>query len=986
MAGFLAVCEGAMNPMLEFACTEEALEKLEAALVDVPSAPREQRLAALLPLAWQLRQRDTTRALLLADEAEACLAVSGLATGERLGMVARLSLIRGEAKWLFGELDVGAALAGNALHDFAACNDTIGCADGHSLLAHIAHDQGDPARRDTELVAMVASVEATDPVRVAIAKAWLARNAAFRDVAAARRDWGPQFATGTADMHPAVATFVSDFFAITAALSGEYVDAIRHFGTCHTLALATGKIRLAIGTATNLGDCFNHLNDHHAALEWMQRALELARPRAWPASMGIVLMGTAETLRLLQRFDAACELLREAMALMATQAASQHYAIALQYLGNVELNLRQYDDALASFQLLAQRGHALARGDLLRRALRGQARALLELDLPHAALAQANVALNTAKSDFKAQIEALRVLADIHARHPLPPPPGMSAASASLHYLQRAHDLATTIVGITIPGDLLEALADEHAKIGDFTKSHQLLKQAIAAHAKIHSSEAANRASAMQVSHETQRVLAEGEHHRKLAAAHAERAEVLEQANSTLEKLGVVGRIITANLDADSVFQSLHLYVGGLLNAPAMMIYRMNAAATSLEAVFGRDEDQIMPMHSIALDSPDSNAARAVRERQELLLNYDPQSDSTHIPGTRQMRTALFAPLIVGDQVLGVMSIQSDKADAWGEREHQIFRTLTAFGAIALANSGTHAKLAESHAELASAHRQLQETQQQLMLQEKMAGLGTLTAGIAHEINNPTNFIHVSAQNLQVEIAEFEKFVAGLIEGDEGQEVLQAFTLRFANLSTNVGSMLNGTERIVAIVKNLRSFSRLDEAATKTVCLSECLRATVNLVRTAWLEKVDFTSEFTDDPELECRPALLNQVFINLLLNGCQAIEAKQARKGSSGSSPANEQGYQRGKLWVRLRLTSGKDALQIEIEDNGTGIEPTIRSRIMEPFFTTKEVGSGTGTGLSTAFGIVQKHGGTLEFTSTPGEGSCFIVTLPLAGVLPPQ
>ena len=293
--------------------------------------------------------------------------------------------------------------------------------------------------------------------------------------------------------------------------------------------------------------------------------------------------------------------------------------------------------------------------------------------------------------------------------------------------------------------------------------------------------------------------------------------------------------------------------------------------------------------------------------------------------------------------------------------------------------------LNESHAELAAAHFQLQETQQQFILQEKMAGLGTLTAGIAHEINNPTNFIHVSAQLLRMEIAEFEKFVAGLIEGDEEQEVLQAFNQRFAKLSGNVDTMLNGTERIIAIVKDLRSFSRLDESARKTVRVSECLLCTLHLVRTAWLEKVDFITEFTDDPELECWPALLNQVFINLLLNGCQAIsqaisQAIKAKQSPDGL-PDDQQNHQRGKLWLRLHLNPSRDALQIVFEDNGIGIEYAIQSRIMEPFFTTKEVGSGTGTGLSTAFGIVQKHGGKLEFTSNPGAGSCFTVTLPLAG-----
>lgn len=200
-----------MSPLLEFACADVTLAKLEVALVGAPQLANLQRLSALLPLAWQLRQRDTARALALADEAEACIAVTDLSASERLVMAAPLNLIRGEAKCWFGEFDAGADLAGTALRDFAACKDAIGCADAHCLLAHIARDQGDPARRDAELLAMAASVQTYDTVRLTIAQAWLARNAAFRDVVAARRDLGPQFATGSADMHPAAATWVEGF-------------------------------------------------------------------------------------------------------------------------------------------------------------------------------------------------------------------------------------------------------------------------------------------------------------------------------------------------------------------------------------------------------------------------------------------------------------------------------------------------------------------------------------------------------------------------------------------------------------------------------------------------------------------------------------------------------------------------------------------------------------------------------------------------------
>lgn len=276
-------------------------------------------------------------------------------------------------------------------------------------------------------------------------------------------------------------------------------------------------------------------------------------------------------------------------------------------------------------------------------------------------------------------------------------------------------------------------------------------------------------------------------------------------------------------------------------------------------------------------------------------------------------------------------------------------------------------KLVDKSQALEMTLHDLKTTQQQLLEQEKMAGLGTLTAGIAHEINNPINFTHVAAQNFRIDLAEFQKFVAELVEADEAPEILLAFAARFSKLSAHVATMLNGTERIKTIVKDLRTFSRLDQTEKNTVRLSDCLISTLNLVRTGWQEKVEFDTEFIDDPQIECWPALLNQVFMNLLVNGCQAIAERQLQNTSLVP----------GHVQVRMRCKD--DAAVISFTDNGIGIPPEVQAHIMEPFYTTKEVGVGTGLGLSIVYGIVEKHGGNLSFTSTPGQGSCFSVSLPL-------
>jgi PAS domain S-box-containing protein len=512
----------------EFFATNEAVALLEASLA---AAKGPERLPALIAVAWQMRQRDTQRALALADEADASTGAWATLTDDRQrSLRARLLLIRGEAKFLSGELDASAVLAGKALQDFSACCDAIGCADAHWLQYCIAGDQGDSVRADAEL-ASAAVAQGGDLVRVTMAHAALAARAVFRDGDAAREKWAAQFAVGIATMHPAAASWVNGFFALAAGDSSEHVDAIRHYGISFRQALATGQIRRAVIAGTNLGNEFNNLNYHDAALEWMQRGLDLARSRAWPGTMGVALLQTAGTLRELRRLDAAHALLREAMSQMAPLAGSHNYAVALRYLADVELSGRQYAEALASFQLLEQRADALKAARLLCNALRGQAQALLELEQPQAALPKAHAALAAAQSHAVQQIDALRVLADIHARHALSAPPGMRAASVPLHYLQQALDAAAAMDDYTVPGDLLEVVAQAHANVGDTAKAFELAKQAIAARELTHSREASNRAIAMQIAHETQRAQAEELHQRQLAQAHAERADLLEQAN-----------------------------------------------------------------------------------------------------------------------------------------------------------------------------------------------------------------------------------------------------------------------------------------------------------------------------------------------------------------------------------------------------------------------------------------------------------------------
>ena len=264
----------------------------------------------------------------------------------------------------------------------------------------------------------------------------------------------------------------------------------------------------------------------------------------------------------------------------------------------------------------------------------------------------------------------------------------------------------------------------------------------------------------------------------------------------------------------------------------------------------------------------------------------------------------------------------------------------------------------------------LKETQQQMVLQEKMASVGTLTAGIAHEINNPVNFAHVGAQNLGGELHKFQEFLLHLAGDDVDASVVEAIDRHFARLDSQVNVIAEGTSRIRLLVKDLLNFARLGEAERNAVAIGDSLSSTVNLVRTRYARVVDIVCTLDANPVLECWPSLLNQVFMNLIVNACQAIDARREKEPKLA-----------GRLSIRSHIDG--ECLKLTFEDNGCGIAAEDLGRIFEPFYTTKDMGDGTGLGLSISFGIVQKHGGRLEARSTPGIGSCFIVVLPMAGMV---
>jgi len=229
---------------------------------------------------------------------------------------------------------------------------------------------------------------------------------------------------------------------------------------------------------------------------------------------------------------------------------------------------------------------------------------------------------------------------------------------------------------------------------------------------------------------------------------------------------------------------------------------------------------------------------------------------------------------------------------------------------------------------------------------EKMAALGRLVAGVAHEINNPVAFISSSVaplrRRLETAAADAPPEVAELLA--DAREI--------------VAVMARGAERTAAIVKDLRSFSRLGEAARKPVDLHDGLEVSLRLLEPRWRGRIEIHRDYGTLPPVECDPGQMNQVFMNLLANACDAIP-------------------ERGNLWLTTRAEG--DRVRVTIRDDGVGMAPEVVGRIFDPFFTTKDVGGGTGLGLAISHGVLAAHGGRIEVESTPGRGATFRIVLPV-------
>ena len=454
------------------------------------------------------------------------------------------------------------------------------------------------------------------------------------------------------------------------------------------------------------------------------------------------------------------------------------------------------------------------------------------------------------------------------------------------------------------------------------------------------------------------------------AAAEAKTLQAENERNKNVELLSEIGKELTSSLDLDTIFFRLYEQVNQLMDASVFGVGLYHPEHHEIEYRLAVEKGKRYAPYK--RDTRDRNQfpVWCIEHRQPVFINNVSEQYSKYIAEYQEPRRTLedgaaatnaqsliYLPLTMKDRILGVITVQSFSQNAYTDYDLDLLQNLASYTTIALDN--------------ADAYQHLKSAQEQLVVQEKLASLGALTAGIAHEIKNPLNFVNNFA-DLSVELtAELREEIDKLKNG--GQPDLENVDALLDDLSSNAKKINEHGKRADGIVKSMLLHSRGQAGERQPTDINAMLDEYVNLAYHGMRAQdstfnLKIVRSFADGiGKVDAIPQDLSRVFLNILNNACYAAHDK-TKKNIPGFSPV-----------LSVKTINLGEAIEVRIRDNGMGIPPDVREKIFNPFFTTKPTGQGTGLGLSISHDIVvQEHGGQLEVETEAGEFTEFVVRLP--------
>ena len=470
-----------------------------------------------------------------------------------------------------------------------------------------------------------------------------------------------------------------------------------------------------------------------------------------------------------------------------------------------------------------------------------------------------------------------------------------------------------------------------------------------------------------------------------------------------LELFEHISKAVSSTLDLELLLEKIMNISKSIFHAEACSILLLDSKTDELvfTVALGEKGEEVKEFRV----KRGQGVAGWVLEHGKSLLISDAAKDDRFFKGVDnktgfKTTTMIAVPLTVKGKIAGVIEIINKVGgDLFNEADKETLMTMAGQIAIAIDNAKMTKDLKESKRkiedysqnletmvrkrteELEAANAEIKATQAQLLQTEKLSSLGQLAAGVAHEINNPIGFVKSNLKTLGEYVKDLlninEKsgaVIEAILKKDrdaigpslaEFKKAQKMIDLNFIkkDITQLIEESRDGAYRVFKIVRDLKDFSRADDADRQFMNINRALDRTLNLVWNEIKFKAELKKDFGELPEIECLPIQLNQVFMNLLVNAAQAIEDKGI---------------------IRIKTYSQKGKVFVEISDNGCGIPAENIDKLFDPFFTTKEPGKGTGLGLSVTYNIIKTHKGEIKVKSCPGEGTTFIIEIPVSMNLP--
>ncbi|HEX7638358.1 MAG TPA: GAF domain-containing protein, partial [Burkholderiaceae bacterium] len=601
----------------------------------------------------------------------------------RTGLQARLDLVQGEVRLLAGEPGAAREAIAQAADVFEALGDFAGLSDAMFLEAQLEHELGHYPERDAAIArAALYARTCGDDLRGQIADARAAHFDSFDGIDQADARWGQRVAQWREADDPCLRRIALEYLAVARYMRSELPQAITLLREAAAAGESTGHWRDVCNDRADIGWLLSNLGEYDGALDCFAQPIRHAREARWPRALARSLEGCARVLMHLNRVVEARRMVQEAARCLRSTFPNGDLRIGvLQTAGEIAVLEGRLDEALASFR--RQEGVSIRL-----RSIDGQMRALILQADVLGAQRRADVALQAAESaralvrmvgSRQREVEVLQVIARLHRElmpERRPPEPGWP--SAELHFLHEALALAERVDGFQPSAQLLRNLARAHADIEDFEQAHAFCVLAARAFERENDERAVQRAVGLEIRRQTEQAERALQHQMALAREQALRTEALQRHNETLMTLAAVGQDLTCHLEEREIFDALVRHARAMLDATAFAVFMLEPDGRTLCCRHGVEAGEALPPLVVALEDPGSNIAACARARQPLVRHYRPEEPPPSVAGCRQppSLSALFAPLLVGERLLGVVTLQSPCVDAYREREQTILGAL----------------------------------------------------------------------------------------------------------------------------------------------------------------------------------------------------------------------------------------------------------------------------------------------------------------------